>query len=156
MALPSFSAMFERLLSAAGRHEEAQRIVGDLEARNPDCALIARDAALVSYRARRFDEAARRFHRWAELEPALRDPAAEQAGQAIITIAGAVRRYKSSQRLGLGSPLARLTIEVPDQALRTMLEASTVELRSITRANEITFAEGDEEIAPGLRVSVTR
>jgi hypothetical protein len=36
--------------------------------------VIVRDAGLTHYRARRFDEAARRFRDWAALEPGLRDP----------------------------------------------------------------------------------
>jgi tetratricopeptide (TPR) repeat protein len=65
---------YARLLSAAGRHAEALRLVGELETRHPGCPLIVRDAAFVHYRARRFDEAARRFHDWAALQPTLRDP----------------------------------------------------------------------------------
>jgi DNA-binding winged helix-turn-helix (wHTH) protein len=65
---------YARLLSAAGRHDEALRTIGEVEARRPDCAPVVRDAALVRYRARRYDEAARRFRDWAELEPKLRDP----------------------------------------------------------------------------------
>ena len=36
--------------------------------------MILRDAGFAQYRARHFDEAARRFRDWAELEPELRDP----------------------------------------------------------------------------------
>jgi DNA-binding winged helix-turn-helix (wHTH) protein/Tfp pilus assembly protein PilF len=65
---------YARLLSAAGRHAEALRLVGEAESRHPGCPEIVRDAGLTLYRARRFDEAARRFHDWADLEPGLRDP----------------------------------------------------------------------------------
>jgi DNA-binding winged helix-turn-helix (wHTH) protein/tetratricopeptide (TPR) repeat protein len=65
---------YARLLSSAGRHPEALRIAEDLETRNPDCPVVAREVAMASYRARRFDEAARRFRRWATLQPELRDP----------------------------------------------------------------------------------
>lgn len=65
---------YARLLSAAGRHAEALRMARDLEARHPECPLIVRDSGFVHYRARRFDEAARRFRDWAALEPERRDP----------------------------------------------------------------------------------
>jgi DNA-binding winged helix-turn-helix (wHTH) protein len=65
---------YMRLLSSAGRHAEALRIAEDLETRNPACPMVARDAAIASYRGRRFDEAARRFRRWGVLEPERRDP----------------------------------------------------------------------------------
>ena len=63
-----------RLLSAAGRHDEAVRVVSEIETRHPGCPVIVRDSALTYYRARRFDEAARRLRDWAALEPGLRDP----------------------------------------------------------------------------------
>jgi DNA-binding winged helix-turn-helix (wHTH) protein/tetratricopeptide (TPR) repeat protein len=65
---------YARLLSAAGRHPEALRVARELEAQHPDCPLIVRDSGFVHYRARRFDEAARRFRDWAALEPGRRDP----------------------------------------------------------------------------------
>jgi DNA-binding winged helix-turn-helix (wHTH) protein/tetratricopeptide (TPR) repeat protein len=65
---------YARLLSAAGRHDEAVRLIGEAERRHPACAFTVRDAAFVHYRARRFDEAARRFRDWAGLEPDRPDP----------------------------------------------------------------------------------
>ena len=65
---------YARLLSAAGRHEEAIRLIRAAEARQPGCAEIVRDAGLAHYRAHRFAEAARYFRDWAELEPGARDP----------------------------------------------------------------------------------
>ena len=56
-----------RLLSAAGRHDEALAVVNETETRHPGCPVIVRDAGLTHYRARRFDEAARRFRDWAAL-----------------------------------------------------------------------------------------
>ena len=40
----------------------------------PGCPIIVRDSAFIHYRARRFDEAARLFRDWGELEPAKPDP----------------------------------------------------------------------------------
>ena len=65
---------YARLLSAAGRHGEAVRAMAEAEARKPGCPVIARDSGFVLYRARRFEEAARRFRDWAELEPQRPDP----------------------------------------------------------------------------------
>jgi len=63
-----------RLLSASGRHGEAMRTIREAEARTPGCPIIVRDSAFIHYRARRFDEAARLFRDWAELEPDKPDP----------------------------------------------------------------------------------
>jgi DNA-binding winged helix-turn-helix (wHTH) protein len=65
---------YARLLSAAGRHEEALRTIDEAERMHPGCPEVVRDAAWVHYRAHRFDESERRFRDWAALEPTLRDP----------------------------------------------------------------------------------
>ena len=65
---------YARLLSASGRHAEALRVVREAEVRKPGCPIIVRDSALIHYRARRFDEAARLFRDWAALEPDKLDP----------------------------------------------------------------------------------
>ena len=102
---------YARLLSAAGRHDEAVRTVRDLEARQPGCPDVVRDAALVYYRAHRFDEAARRFRDWAALEPERRDPhhwlallfqlterpvEAKREARLVLTLAGAAPTYVRS------------------------------------------------------------
>lgn len=65
---------YARLLSAAGRHDEAQRVLDEASRRLPGCPLIAREAAFASYRARHFARAREWFETWAALEPELRDP----------------------------------------------------------------------------------
>jgi DNA-binding winged helix-turn-helix (wHTH) protein/tetratricopeptide (TPR) repeat protein len=65
---------YGRLLSAAGRHAEALRVLGAAEARQPACAEIVRDVGFTFYRARQFPAAAQRFKDWAELRPAAVDP----------------------------------------------------------------------------------
>jgi DNA-binding winged helix-turn-helix (wHTH) protein/tetratricopeptide (TPR) repeat protein len=65
---------YARLLSAAGRHDEALKLVGEAEVLYPACPHTVQDAALVHYRARRFDDAARRYRDWGALEPERPDP----------------------------------------------------------------------------------
>jgi DNA-binding winged helix-turn-helix (wHTH) protein/Tfp pilus assembly protein PilF len=64
---------YARLLSAAGRHGEALRMMAEAETRKPGCPVIVRDTGLTLYRARRFDDAERRFRDWATLEPSRPD-----------------------------------------------------------------------------------
>jgi valyl-tRNA synthetase len=95
--------------------------------------------------------------RWPEPDATLIDPEAERAGEAILAITTAVRRFKSARQLGQGTTLARLTIAAADPLLRTALAATTLDLRSVSRATEITFVEraaGLEEIAPGLWLGI--
>ncbi len=103
-------------------------------------------------------EGARSIHlsAWPQPDEGLIDPEAERAGEALIAIAAAARRFKTAHQRGLGTALARLTIAAEDGGLRSMLAASEADLRSVTRAQEIVFADapGAEEIAPGLWVTV--
>jgi valyl-tRNA synthetase len=56
------------------------------------------------------------------------------AGEALVAIATATRRYKSEHGLSLGRELARLQIATDDAALADALRASVTDLRSVTRA----------------------
>lgn len=65
------------------------------------------------------------------------DDTAQTLGEALVTIATAVRRYKSEQSLSLGHELARLQIVTDDPALAESLRASATDLRSVTRAAQV-------------------
>jgi valyl-tRNA synthetase len=95
---------------------------------------------------------------WPALEQERIDPAAEQAGAAVAAIGAAARRFKTAQRLGMGTRLGGLAIVAENAALRALLEQSAPDIRSITRAEALDIgAEGEgEEIAPGLRVAIVR
>ncbi len=75
--------------------------------------------------------------RWPSVDEALIDEAAEAAGEAMVTIASAVRRYKSEASLSLGAEIARLDIETSDAALAAKLALAEADLRSVTRARTI-------------------
>jgi valyl-tRNA synthetase len=95
---------------------------------------------------------------WPQANESLLDPEAERAGEALLAIAAAARRFKTAHKLGLGTALSRLTIAASDDALRAMLAASVTDIRSITRAREVLLlpepAPNAEELAPGLWVTV--
>ncbi|HEX6540916.1 MAG TPA: valine--tRNA ligase [Ktedonobacterales bacterium] len=67
--------------------------------------------------------------------------AAEAAGDAMVTIATAVRRYKSERQLSLGRELARLEIATDDPMLADSLRASAIDLRSVTRAASVAVSD---------------
>jgi hypothetical protein len=75
-----------------------------------------------------------------------------------LAITGSARRFKSARKLGLGAELAGIAIAAGDDALRADLEQSRHDIRSVTRAREITFAarpdERFEELAPGLWIVI--
>ena len=86
--------------------------------------------------------------RWPEADEALLDEAAEAAGETLVEIATAVRRYKSEAGISLGAELAHLHLATPDPALTALLRAAEPDLASITRAARITVGDGGP---PGLQ-----
>ena len=89
--------------------------------------------------------------RWPEADTALIDDAAEACGETLVHIATAVRRYKSEHTLSLGAELARLSLATADPALAALLRASAADLRSVTRAREVTVAD---HLEPGRELLV--
>ena len=91
---------------------------------------------------------------WPQANPALIDEQAERAGAALLAITSGARRFKSVRKLGLGAELAGLTMAVENEDIRQALEQSRADIRSVTRAREITFAaqpdERFEELEPGM------
>jgi valyl-tRNA synthetase len=74
---------------------------------------------------------------WPEVERSFVDPGAESFGEILITIATAVRRYKSQRNLPLGKEIKRLQLAAADQSLLDRFQISSSDLKSITRAREI-------------------
>jgi len=105
---------------------------------------------------------------WPAADESLIDERAERAGEALLALTTAARRFKSAQKLGLGAELARITVATDDPSassgraaeLRAALEQSLSDIRSVTRAREVAFAAeagaGFEEAAPGLWIGIER
>jgi valyl-tRNA synthetase len=70
------------------------------------------------------------------------DPEAEQAGEAAQVVVDAVRRWKADHNLSVGAPLNGLKIAGPLRQIG-QLENMKGDLGSITRAQQIRFAESD-------------
>jgi valyl-tRNA synthetase len=62
------------------------------------------------------------------------DRAAEAAGDAVVDIATAVRRYKTRNQLFLGAELERLQVATREPALCQALRQARVDIRSVTLA----------------------
>ncbi|MFZ0545008.1 MAG: valine--tRNA ligase [Candidatus Promineifilaceae bacterium] len=78
---------------------------------------------------------------WPEANAALLDESAESAGEALLTIATAVRRYKSEAGLSLGTELPTLTLATGDTTLATALAQAKSDIASITRAQQIIITD---------------
>jgi len=74
---------------------------------------------------------------WPGANEALIDDRAEAAGEALVEVATAVRRYKSEHALSLSTELARLQLATDDADLARALQEATDDIRSITRARQI-------------------
>lgn len=75
--------------------------------------------------------------RWPEPEPALEDEQAETAGEVLVALAAAIRRYKSERRWPQGAPLERLEVACQDPALAALLESGASDLASVSRARRV-------------------
>jgi valyl-tRNA synthetase len=76
---------------------------------------------------------------WPAADTRFDDATALAAGDALLDIATAVRRYKSDNGLALGAELTALRLSGAPPELAAALREATADLLSITRARAITF-----------------
>lgn len=99
---------------------------------------------------------------WPLANEALQDERAELAGESLIEVATAVRRYKSESNISLGTTLQRLQLATGDLAVAAMLRAATADIQSVTRASSIEVVEqldADLEVVKAdgtIRVALAR
>jgi valyl-tRNA synthetase len=78
---------------------------------------------------------------WPEIDPDWTSEQAEAAGEILIEVATAVRRYKSEASISLGSELGRLLLSTRDAELAAMLDAARLDILSVTRARELNIGK---------------
>ena len=79
--------------------------------------------------------------RWPIANEALISDEAEAAGELLIEIATAVRRYKSESNISLGAELQRLQLVTKEPGIARMLEEARADIMSVTRARQIEIRE---------------
>jgi valyl-tRNA synthetase len=77
---------------------------------------------------------------------------AELAGEALVEVATAVRRYKSEHTLALGAPLERVHVATQDPALAALLREARADIAGVTRARQV---EIGREVEPALEMVTT-
>ncbi|HEX7475413.1 MAG TPA: valine--tRNA ligase [Dehalococcoidales bacterium] len=82
---------------------------------------------------------------WPRVQSDLVDNEAEALGEAMVEIATAVRRYKSENKLPMGTPLERIIINTSPGELTKNLIACETDIGSVTRAKSIRFARQPED-----------
>lgn len=73
------------------------------------------------------------------------DIAEEALGELLVSIATAVRRFKSENALSLGTELARLCLAAGDPELANQLQAAGPDLMSVTRARNVVVSQQLED-----------
>ncbi|HEX7737281.1 MAG TPA: valine--tRNA ligase [Ktedonobacteraceae bacterium] len=82
--------------------------------------------------------------RWPQPDPTWRSEEAEEAGEILLAVATAVRRYKSEAGISLGAELKRLLISTRTTRQTLLLEAAGLDILSVTRARELRVGAGIE------------
>ena len=85
--------------------------------------------------------------RWPLPDEAFVDDIADAAGETLIELATAVRRYKSESNISVGTQLQRLQLATAEPATAKMLQAAKVDIMSVTRARQV---EVSQSLDPGL------
>jgi valyl-tRNA synthetase len=78
---------------------------------------------------------------WPKSEATWQDEAAMAAGEVLVAVATAVRRFKSEHSLALGTELAHLYLATEEGSLATLLQTGKTDLMSITRAKVVTVKD---------------
>lgn len=78
---------------------------------------------------------------WPAGQAAWSDDAAELAGQRLVEIATAVRRFKSTANLSLGAEIPALHLHTADEVLAQALREAEADLSSVTRATIISVGQ---------------
>ena len=79
---------------------------------------------------------------WPQTDPTWASVQAEEAGELLLAVATAVRRYKSEAGIALGTELKRLLISTQNVQQTLVLEAAGLDILSVTRARELRVGAG--------------
>jgi valyl-tRNA synthetase len=78
---------------------------------------------------------------WPQADETMIDDKAEAAGELLVELATAVRRYKSESNISLGAELQRLQLATTDPSIAELLQKARADIRSVTRAKEIEVSQ---------------
>jgi valyl-tRNA synthetase len=100
-------------------------------------------------------EAKKSIHiaRWPQANEKLIDESAEIAGDTIVSILSAVRKYKSEKNVSLKDAISQLLIECPDD-IRKHIELALPDLAAAAVIKDIDFGEGDLKINDKIKIKI--
>ncbi len=79
--------------------------------------------------------------RWPVANESFMSATADAAGEALIEVATAVRRYKSESNISLGTELKQLQLATTDAVFARMLQETRADIMSVTRARQVEVKE---------------
>ena len=89
---------------------------------------------------------------WPRVNDYLQNVSADAAGEILIEIATAVRRYKSESNISLGTELKRLQLSTNDITVAKMLQEARADIMSVTRARQLVVKEGLDDDLQEVKV----
>jgi valyl-tRNA synthetase len=78
---------------------------------------------------------------WPVADEMMESDEAEATGEVLVTIATAVRRYKSERNLSVGAALKRLQLATKEPVVVKMLREAEEDLMSVTRAQRVEIVD---------------
>ncbi len=99
---------------------------------------------------------------WPTVNGSLQNASADAAGETLIEIATAVRRYKSESNISLGTELKRLHLATNDISVAKMLQEASADIMSVTRARQLVVKESldddlqEVKVDGGIKVGLLR
>jgi valyl-tRNA synthetase len=90
---------------------------------------------------------------WPEYDSNLIDEEAEKAGDYLVQILAAVRKFKSEKALSLKQEIKSLVLECSPE-LRELLEKVYDDLKAVTIAKDIDFGEADTELNSEIKIKL--
>ncbi|MBN2367529.1 valine--tRNA ligase [Candidatus Woesearchaeota archaeon] len=91
---------------------------------------------------------------WPQYNDCYVDESAEKAGDLVVEIIGAVRKFKSEKALSLKTELKQLVIDCKESD-RKLLGSVLSDLKSTVRAQDIEFGKGNIVITESLKLGIT-
>jgi valyl-tRNA synthetase len=89
---------------------------------------------------------------WPGVNDSLLNVSADAAGETLIEIATAVRRYKSESNISLSTELKRLQLATNDISVAKMLQEARADIMSVTRARQLVVKEGLDDDLQEVKV----
>jgi len=89
---------------------------------------------------------------WPGVNDSLLNVSADAAGETLIEIATAVRRYKSESNISLGTELKLLQLATNDISVAKMLQEARTDIMSVTRARQLVVKEGLDDDLQEVKV----